>query len=291
MITSVAAAQDVRAEPVLAMILVSEQEKAEEILARIEAGEIFEVLAKKYSADSTATAGGYLGPVKLADIRPELRQALEGVGEGQVTAAFQTPAGFMILKILPKARPKVDPKSGSSPIQFAAYASGFEESNYFFSRLPKPPDYAQDLAAICELKKTAVESAIADSEAQLSQSTDFRELLQAHHTVGQLASYQGSMGKAIEHFQAAYEIAIANEVTDFASALQEKLAIAHLRQGEIDNCIHDHNAQSCIFPLSPAARHQRPAGSERAMALFLEYLEANPADLEVRWLANIAAMT
>ena len=286
-----AAEQEPGAEPVLGMILVRERAKAEEILARIKAGDNFEVLAKQHSADSTAAEGGYLGPVKLAEVRPELRQALDGVGEGQVTPVFRTPGGFMILKVLPRARPKTEPQADSSQIQFAAYVSGFEESLHFFSSLPKPAEYSQDLLAICELKKAAVESATADLEARLSQGTDFRERLQTHHTVGQLAAYQGSMDKAIEHFQAAYEIATANDVTDFTSALQEKLGVAHLRRGEVDNCIHDHNAQSCIFPLSRAARHRRQAGSERAMALFLEYLQANPADLEVRWLANLAAMT
>lgn len=287
----VAAAQKVALEPVLGMIMMRERQSAERILERIRAGETFEVLAKQHSTDPTAETGGYLGPVRLEDVRPELRQALIGVGEGEVTAVFETSAGFMILKVLPKARTKADPGVASDPIQFAAYVSGFEESGYFFSRLPKPEGYSQDLAAICELKTTAVESAIADSEARLSQSAPFRELLQAHHTVGQLAAYRGSMNKAIEHFQTAHEIAVANDVTDFASALKEKLGIAHLRRGEVDNCIHDHNAQSCIFPLSQAARHRRQAGSEKAMALFVEYLQANPSDLEVRWLANLAAMT
>ncbi|MDA1313809.1 MAG: FG-GAP-like repeat-containing protein [Acidobacteria bacterium] len=292
-VTIVAAAEpEPGAERVLRMILVRERAPAEKILASIKAGETFEVLAAQNSTDSTAAEGGYLGAVKLEDVRPELRQALEGVDEGQVTDVFQTPAGFMIVKVLRKAaRTEPDPKAAAGSIQFAAYVSGFEESGYFFSRLPKPEDYSQDLAAICELKATAVESAITDSEAKLSQGTPSRELLQTHHTVGQLAAYQGSMDKTIQYFEAAYEIAVANDVTDFASALQEKLGVAHLRRGEVDNCIHDHNAQSCIFPLSQAARHRQQAGSERAMVLFLEYLRANPADLEVRWLASIAAMT
>lgn len=291
-VTTLAAAEaQPGTERVLGMILVSERERAEDLLARIQAGDNFQVLATRYSTDATAAEGGYLGPVKLADVRPELRQALEGVAQGQVTPVFETPAGFMILKVLRKARPKADPNTGSNAIQFAAYVSGFEESLYFFSRHAKPAEYAQDLKAICEIRRAANEEAVADLEARLAESTDAQELLRNHHTVGQLAAYQGSMDRAIEHFEAAYRIADDNDVTDFKPALQEKLGVAHLRRGEVENCVHDHNVQSCIFPLSRAAQHRRQSGSEKAMGLFLEYLRDNPADLEVRWLGNIAAMT
>ena len=278
-------------ERVLGMILVRERTRAEQILSRVEAGDSFELMAKKYSVDSTAAAGGYLGPVNLADFRPELRRSLEGIEKGQLTPVVETPAGFMILKVLSKARPSTPPRSPSSPIQFATYVSGFEESLYYFSRLSKPAGYAQDLAAICVLKRRAVELALAELKATLSDSTDSQELLQAHHSVGQLSAYQGSMDKAVEHFRAAYEIAVADKSADFTSALQEKLGIAHLRRGEIENCIHDHSAQSCIFPLSRDARHRRQEGSKSALSLFQEYLRANPSDLEVQWLTTIAAMT
>lgn len=286
-----AAAQPTTDEPVLAMILARGQKEADSILARYTAGESFEILARRHSIDSTAELGGYLGPMKLDAVRPELRRALEGVAIGQVTPVFQTPAGFMLLKVLAKPRATEKAVSSLQPIQFASYVSGFEESLFAFSQIVKPPAYSQDLAAICELKNEGLVKAIADAETKMSAGAEVQQLIQTHHTLAQLEAYRGAMDKAVEHFQAAYDLASPNNASGFVQALREKLAVAHLRRGEVENCVDNHNSQSCIFPLSPEARHRLRGGSERALALLLEFLEGNPSDLEVRWLANIAAMT
>lgn len=68
-------------------------------------------------------------------------------------------------------------------------------------------------------------------------------------------------------------------------------AVAFLRMGEQENCIGRHMEESCLFPLSPAARHVLPRGSRGAIALFEEQLRENPQDLASRWLLNIAYMT
>jgi hypothetical protein len=67
--------------------------------------------------------------------------------------------------------------------------------------------------------------------------------------------------------------------------------VASLRQGENENCIMCRGESSCILPISPAAVHTNPDGSQRAIRHFMEYLEAFPDDLEVRWLLNLAHMT
>lgn len=68
-------------------------------------------------------------------------------------------------------------------------------------------------------------------------------------------------------------------------------AVAFLRMGEQENCVGRHMAESCLFPLSEAARHALPRGSRGAIALFEEQLRENPQDLASRWLLNIAYMT
>ena len=271
--------QQEASERALQVILVETRLKADQILERIKAGEAFETLAKQRSIDPTAAEGGHLGRVKLPGLRAELREALKGVGPGQVTGVFQTAAGYMILKVLPDTE------------QLVAYVSGFEEVLHFFSRMPKPPDYHQNLQTICEAKRKAVSSAISEIEGHLTRGGDLRSSMTAHHTLGQLWAYQGNMEKAVEHFQAAYRASVSAGLKDFQPALQEKLGIAHMRKGEVDNCVANHHARSCIFPLSAEARHKLVSGSENAVALFLKYLGENPADLEVRWLLNIAAMT
>jgi len=69
--------------------------------------------------------------------------------------------------------------------------------------------------------------------------------------------------------------------------------ITALRCGENDNCLDGQcrTASSCLLPIAPAGVHTRPEGSRRAIQHFLEYLEAFPDDLEVKWLLNLAHMT
>lgn len=67
--------------------------------------------------------------------------------------------------------------------------------------------------------------------------------------------------------------------------------VASLRKGETDNCVLCRGESSCILPISPAAVHQNPDGSRRAIAHFKEYLRRFPDDLEAKWLLNVAHMT
>jgi hypothetical protein len=64
-----------------------------------------------------------------------------------------------------------------------------------------------------------------------------------------------------------------------------------LRRGETDNCVMCRGESSCILPISPAAVHTDPIGSQLAIRHFSEYLNQFPDDIEVRWLLNVAHMT
>ena len=69
------------------------------------------------------------------------------------------------------------------------------------------------------------------------------------------------------------------------------LAAAWLRVGEQENCILHHGTDSCLLPISPAGQHVEREGSRQAMTVLLQMLHEQPADLEARWLLNVAAMT
>jgi hypothetical protein len=73
--------------------------------------------------------------------------------------------------------------------------------------------------------------------------------------------------------------------------LQRLAAIAWLRLGEQENCVHGHNAESCLMPIRGAGVHVRQRGARRAMELYQELLGRHPDDLEARWLLNVAGMT
>lgn len=170
------------------------------------------------------------------------------------------------------------------------------------SRMFKSPD-PLDLKAICAAKKDAERRAFLSAEGYLSaleKSVDAGrrqpEIARLHNELGQLWSYRGEMARAIEQFTAARE-AISNSLLDhpeFAEDLiymDEILGIAYLRKGELDNCVHNHNAETCIFPLSKQAEHKLTAGSSEAVKYFKHHLSRKPDNLEVRWLLNLAYMT
>ena len=156
----------------------------------------------------------------------------------------------------------------------------------------------QDLDSICAMKQTVVRNAfqatgdyLAHLESAPPAQRDHQSIMKLHHQLAQLHGYQGDMVRAIERFEAAYRIAAEQKLAYFQQSLEEKLGIAQMRRGEVENCVESHNARSCIFPLSAEALHQRPSGSEAAIKHFLKFLATAPDNLEVRWLLNVAHMT
>ncbi len=80
-------------------------------------------------------------------------------------------------------------------------------------------------------------------------------------------------------------------VRDYPTLLLLQLGIAHMRLGEVQNCVEHHNQDRCLFPIKGAGTHQNPAGSEAAIGYFEQALARDPQCVEARWLLNIAAMT
>src|SRR5262245_42816092 len=188
--------------------------------------------------------------------------------------------------------------AGAGDYQIALEVSGRVEVSRFF-KMPDP----LDLRSICDAKREAERRAILSSESYLntlSQAGDRRQfeiqMAQLHNELGQLYAYRGEMAKSIEHFEAAYELirSVAPSHPEFAGdkvSMEEILGVAHMRRGELENCVHNHNAETCIFPLSRAARHGLAEGSTKAIEYFKKHLAQRPDNLEARWLLNIAYMT
>jgi tetratricopeptide (TPR) repeat protein len=88
-------------ELTLRMIVVTSAETAERVLARLAAGEAFGAVAQAMSVDASAIRGGWMGSLKVADLRPEMRAALSGITPGQITRVVPLPSGFSILKVEP----------------------------------------------------------------------------------------------------------------------------------------------------------------------------------------------
>lgn len=85
----------------LRLITVRAEEEAASLLARLRAGEKFEELARTQSLDASGRAGGYLGVLAMAALRPEFRTALDGLNPGQVSPVVRLGRQFALLQLLP----------------------------------------------------------------------------------------------------------------------------------------------------------------------------------------------
>ena len=77
----------------------------------------------------------------------------------------------------------------------------------------------------------------------------------------------------------------------YLNQFQSNYALANLRYGERTNCLNNHMAESCIFPIKGMGMHQDESGSRKAISIYQDLLKKEPDNLASRWLLNIAYMT
>ncbi|HJW28344.1 MAG TPA: VCBS repeat-containing protein [Saprospiraceae bacterium] len=69
------------------------------------------------------------------------------------------------------------------------------------------------------------------------------------------------------------------------------LGLCFMRQGELENCVQNHNHESCFIPIAGQGIHKYQEGSRNAIAQFEKSLQVYPNDPETRYLLNIAYQT
>jgi peptidyl-prolyl cis-trans isomerase SurA len=73
--------------------------KAEQLRARITAGENFDKVAADASESPSRANGGLIGPLNMNDLTADFRKMIEGMKSGDVTAVLRTQRGYQILKL------------------------------------------------------------------------------------------------------------------------------------------------------------------------------------------------
>ena len=291
---------------VLQIIVVGSLEGAQNILDRIKKGESFFTLAKENSIDSTAEDGGRMGNVSLSMLRPELRDALTGVGPGQLSSVVRTTLGYAILKVVRRATPESDGnlKSGGNSatdktgsVKYTFNLNGLGDAEIVFMKAAKPSDWSQNPRMICQTRKqslsagkAALEKFLSPGNKMLLQTHLPLDVLNAHFSLGELHSYEGDMDLAIEQYQEAYNIAT-SDISSATPQMNEALGVAYLHKSEMENDVYRNPGERCILPMRPGNAYTKTGDSEKAIEYFLKYLEQKPEELEVKWLLNLAYMT
>jgi len=81
-------------------------QKAQDILARVKAGEDFAELARKFSQGPGADDGGDLGTFRIDQLEPNLRQMFEAMPVGTVSEPIVRPNGIQLIKIVEREKGK-----------------------------------------------------------------------------------------------------------------------------------------------------------------------------------------
>ncbi|MAB78441.1 MAG: hypothetical protein CMJ89_03715 [Planctomycetes bacterium] len=76
----------------------------------------------------------------------------------------------------------------------------------------------------------------------------------------------------------------------FGEDVENLLISTYLRWGELENCVTNHNPDSCLLPLTGGGVHENEQGMRSALQLLRSRLDRNANDLLAKWLLNIAHM-
>jgi tetratricopeptide (TPR) repeat protein len=297
-------------DTVLFRIVVVESEAAAiQVIDTLKRGENVVALAGRVSIDPSATNGGLVGPIAVADLRPEIRSALDGLRIGDISGVVRLPTGFGVLKRVPDDDATISglsPAPGNTSPMASAFTSalgstggvkyvydlsGYVETVLSLRQAALPPD---DLATLCQMRGKLVSAAqtlVADTLASASRVAQLPPIDRAQANVlqAQLHAFRGEMAAAIKALEEARRIA-ASQVPDLRLQLIEALGIAHLHKAELDNGLHQRPGDRCLLSARPGARLANVGDVKKAIEYFSRYLAEQPDDLEVQWLLNIAHM-
>lgn len=124
----------------------------------------------------------------------------------------------------------------------------------------------------------------------LRQANSPRDSFSASYSIATVSLQLGDESKTIEILEDMLKKLSPSDGRIWKMMMKD-LGMAWLRKGEKMNCIKSHSSESCIFPIAGQGIHSDPMASQRAIDVFEKLLQKDTADLEARWLLNIAYMT
>lgn len=102
--------------------------KMDVIKERLDNGEKFEMLARQYSEDGTASGGGDLGWVNPGDTVPEFEKAMNQLAEKEISAPIRSPFGWHIIQVLERRKQDMSKEAARMKARQEIRARKAEES-------------------------------------------------------------------------------------------------------------------------------------------------------------------
>src|SRR5712671_1502277 len=191
------------------IIVLSSAEEAEQVRAQVTSGRDFTVLARDKSIDPTARVGGHLGKLSVASLRPELRDALQGLKAGELTTVVRIPTGYAIVRIVPEAEAlsvENDPARTLAALATGATrdaipVAGLTEADTVFLNTARGDGWNEDLRQICQIRTDSMKGVLDRLEVMLgpggiasdaSRATP-SEVFEARYALAQLHAYTGNL--------------------------------------------------------------------------------------------------
>ncbi|PKL44768.1 MAG: hypothetical protein CVV41_05215 [Candidatus Riflebacteria bacterium HGW-Riflebacteria-1] len=98
---------DIPATRKIRQIVISEERTANEVYDRLKKGEIFALLANRFSIDGSAGNGGLIAPVRRGQLSEKLDKAVWNLKKGEITEVVSTPYGYVIAMLEEDENPGV----------------------------------------------------------------------------------------------------------------------------------------------------------------------------------------
>jgi tetratricopeptide (TPR) repeat protein len=190
----------------VSVIVVSTETEANQLRARLRAGESFELLAIKYSSGRSALDGGYIGAARVSDLTPEIQPPLQRLKPGEVSAPTKVAREFFLLRWATAAEDswRSEYQSGREALQQQRYMQAVQsfhravQAGMKFGR--EDPRYARSLLALAETYR--LQQTLDEAEPLARQSLAIYEKLLGPEHLGVVASLESIA--AIAHARQRY---------------------------------------------------------------------------------------
>ncbi|MCU1234900.1 MAG: PpiC-type peptidyl-prolyl cis-trans isomerase [Candidatus Solibacter sp.] len=288
----------------LRILVLNSAEEAARVRVELEKGADFAVLAREKSVDATSLDGGLLGKVDPATLREELRTAVRGLAPSQLSPVFRMPSGFAIVKVLAPGefagiaesqRARQAALRAESNIRFTTNLVGFTEAAAALANFAKPANWNTDLKQSCAMRQQSLADLKARAKKLAAAPDDPghspTDAVASRLGVAQVFAYSGEMDQAIVQLEMALRTASAR-APKLLPEVEEMVGAAYLhRAGAVNGLYQRHPGEICIFPIRPELKYPKGEDSQKAAQHFLASLKLRRADIETKWLLNLAYMT